>query len=124
MEAELVVPGGPQQLAADATFALILAEQGSDYPAQHPQVLRRGAVLEPAGVLPEDDIQHPVQPVLDPPVPAGGPAQLAGTAPAAADVMGHLEALLAPLPSGPENADNGLHVGPLLPGAQPPQVVQ
>src|SRR4051812_29198143 len=117
MEAELVVPGGPPQLAADAALALLLAEQGGDYPAQHPQVLRRRAVLEPASVLPEDDIQHPVQPVLDPPVPAGGAAQLPSTAPAAADVVGHLEALPAALPAGPEHADEGLHVGPLLPGA-------
>jgi hypothetical protein len=66
MGAEVIVPGGPPQLAADAALAPVLAEQGGGYPPQQTEVLRRRAVLEPAVVLPEDHVQHPVQAVLDP----------------------------------------------------------
>jgi hypothetical protein len=54
MEAEVIVPGRTPQLAADAALAPVLAEQGSRYPPQQPEVLRRRPVLEPAVVLPEE----------------------------------------------------------------------
>ena len=66
MEAEVIVPGSTPQLAADAALALVLAEQRGRYPPPQPQVRRRRAVLEPAVVLPEDHVQHPVQAVLHP----------------------------------------------------------
>src|SRR5262245_54708509 len=101
MEPELIVPGGPEQLAADTALAGVLAEQGRDHAPQHPQVLRSRAILETTVILPKDDIQHPVQTVLDPPVSPGGAAQLLRTAPAAADVVGDLEGFLAAFPGGP-----------------------
>ena len=98
MEAEVIVPGGPPQLAADAALALVLAEQGGGYPTQQTEVLRCCAVLEPTVVLPEDHVQHPVQTVLDAPVSPGGAAQLLRAAPAATDVMGDREGFLAAFP--------------------------
>src|SRR5262249_54224241 len=124
MEAEVIVPGGAKQLAADTALALILAKQGRDHASQQPQILRRRAVLQPAVVLPEDDVQHPVQPILDTPVPTAGAAQLRGAAPTAADVVRHLEGLLATLPSGANHPDERLQIHPVGPRAQPLQVIQ
>src|SRR5262245_35642833 len=123
MEAELIVPGGAEHLAADTALAVVLAQQGGYHATEHPQVLSRGPVLEPTVVLPENDIQHPVQSVFDAPVPPCGAAQLHGAAAPATDVMGHLEGLLVSFPPRAGHAEDGLHIRPLLPGAQPLQVV-
>src|SRR5438105_2178402 len=96
MESEVVVPGSPQQLAADAALAVVLPQQGGSHPAQLPHVLPGRAVLEPAVVFPEDHIQHPVQAVLNPPMSPRGAAQFLGTAPPAANVVGHLKGFLVP----------------------------
>src|SRR6266581_7460555 len=106
MASEVIVPGGPEQLAADTALALVLAEQGSDHTAKHSQVLRSLSVLEPTVVLPEDHIQHPVQPVLDAPVTAGSAAQFLRAAPTTADVIGNLETFLLALPPRPGHADD------------------
>src|SRR5262249_42976128 len=124
MEAEVVVPGGAELLAADAALAVVLAEQRSRHAAEHHQVLGGRPVLQAAVVLPDDDVEHPVQPVLHAPVPPRRAAQLRGAAAAAADVVGHLASLRAAPPPEPGNPDDGPHVGPVVPAAQPAQVVQ
>ena len=75
MQPELIVPGGAEYLAADAAFAAILPEQGGHHAPQHPQVLRRRPVFQPTVVLPENDIQHPVQTIFDVPMSPGASAQ-------------------------------------------------
>src|SRR5215470_9688226 len=124
MQAEVVVPGGAELLAADAALAVVLAEQRSRHAAEHRQVLGGGPVLEPAVVLAEDDVEHPVQPVLYPPVQPGSAAQLLGAASAAADVVGHLASLHAADPPEPRHPDDGPQVRPVVPPADPAQVVQ
>src|SRR5947209_3513955 len=103
MESKLVVPGDAEQLTADTGLAVILAEQGRNHAPEHPQVFRSRAILEPTVVLAEDHLQHPVQTVLDTPVPTGRTAQLLRAAPAAADGVRHLEGFLVALPSGPRH---------------------
>src|SRR5436309_10790765 len=102
MSAELIVPGGAEHLATDTAPTGVLAEQGRRHAPKHPQVFRRRAVLEPAVVLAEDHIQHPVQTVLDPPVSARGAAQFRRATVAAADGVGYLEGFLAPFSFGPK----------------------
>src|ERR1700677_242513 len=106
MESELIVPGGAEQLATDTALAVVLAEQGCHHASEHPQVLGRRAILEPTVVLPEDHIQHPVQTVLDTPMSARGVTQFRRAAPAATDVVGDLEGVLAPFLFGPRHADD------------------
>src|SRR4051794_38157626 len=76
MASEVIVPGGAASFAGDAALALVLAQQRGGHAAKQAQILGGGAVLEPAVVLPEDNVEHPVQPILDAPVAAGRPAQL------------------------------------------------
>src|SRR5262249_57531028 len=101
MEAEVIVPGGTELLATDAALALILAQQRGRHAAQHPQVLSSGPVLQPAVVLPEGHVQHPVQPVLYPPVQTCPASQLLRAAVPAADVVRHLARLLPTDPPEP-----------------------
>src|SRR2546423_2808617 len=103
MAPEFIVPGGAEQLATDTALAGVLAEQGRRHTPKHPQVFRRRTVLETAVVLPEDHIQHPVQTVLDTPVPSRGAAQFRRAAAAAAYVVGYLEGFLVPFPFGPKH---------------------
>src|SRR5262245_1802850 len=124
MEAESVIPAGAELLAADAALALVLAQQRGGHAAQHPQVLAGGPVLQPAVVLPEDHVQHPVQPVLHPPVIPRRRPQLRRAAAPAADVVRHLARLRAADPPEPRHPDDGPQVRPLVGGAQPAQVVQ
>src|SRR6266487_3055203 len=70
MKEGVVIPAGALPLALDAALALVLADQRQRDPPQPRQVLRRVARPRPASVLPEDDVQHPVQAVPDPPVAA------------------------------------------------------
>src|SRR5262245_5498648 len=121
MESELIVPGRPQQLAADTALTPLAAEQGRSDPTQQAQVLRGRAVLEPAVILPKDHVQHPVQAVLDAPVASRRAAQFLSAATPAADVMGHLEGFLAPFPRRPRYPHDGLHIDPLLTRTQPPR---
>ena len=81
MKEEVVIPAGALALALDAALALVLADQRQGDAAQPPQVIRRVARPRPALVLPEDNIQHPVQAVLDPPVPADRLGSRAGPRP-------------------------------------------
>src|SRR5262245_39235941 len=124
MEAEVIVPGGAELLAADATLAAVLAEQRDGDAAQRSQVLCGGAVLEPAVVFSEDDVEHPMQAVLDAPVQPGSAAQFKGAAFAAADVVGHLATLHAIDPPEACHPDDGPQVGPVVPAADPTEVVQ
>src|SRR3954447_26842801 len=123
MASELIVPGGAEQLTTDTALAGVLAEQGRRHTPKHPQVFRRRAVLETAVVFPEDHIQDPVQTVLDTPVPPRGAAQFRRAAAATANIVSYLEGLLIPFPFAPKHPDDGSQIHPVLPGAQPLQVV-
>ena len=122
MESELIVPGGAEQLAADAALAVVLAEQGHRHTPEQPQVFRRRALLQPTVVLPKDHVQNPVQTVLDTPMSPGSTAQFLRAAPAATDVVGDLEGLLAALPGGPSHPDDGLQIHPVRPRPDMPRV--
>src|ERR1700677_3734868 len=124
MEAEIIIPSRPEQLAAHTAFAAILADKGGDHTAEHAQVLPSRAVFQMAVVLPENYIQHPVQSVFDAPVSAGGAAKLRGRAAPAADIVGLLMGLLVTDPPRPRHADNRLQVHPLFTSTQSLQVVQ
>src|SRR5262245_57010805 len=112
MTAGVVATGGAAELVSDTALATILAAKARHHAPQQPQVLRRRAVLEPTGVFPEDDVQHPVQPILDPPVSPAGAAQFLGAAPATADVLSYLERFLPAFPLGPHHPGDGLQVHP------------
>src|SRR3982751_6539257 len=124
MEAEVIVPGGAELLAADAALAVVLTEQRSRHAAEHRQVLGGRPVLQAAVVLPEDDVEHPVQPVLYPPVQTRRATQLLGAAAPAADVVGHLASLLAAHRPDAGYAEEAPQVQQVAPATQPAEVVQ
>src|SRR4051812_25318086 len=71
-----VVPRGLLALASQAGLAGVIgAGEVEGDPAQAGQVARGPALADAAVVLAEDDVQDPVQAVLDPPVVPDGPAE-------------------------------------------------
>ncbi len=124
MSAEVVVPGGAAHLAADTAFAGVLTQQGHGHPAQQGQVLRRRAVLQPAVVLPEGHIQHPVQAVLDGPMHPHDSVEPVRAERRAEQVVAGLDGGLAPanLAAGGDLAE-GREAGPSMVLLQPGNIV-
>src|SRR5438270_8938225 len=118
MTTEVIIPGGPELLAADAALALLLTQQREGDAPQQPQVLPGRPVLEMVIVLAEQNVQHPVQTVLDAPVPPRCAAQLLRTAWATADGVRHVHAFLRTLPPDALHPNAGLQVHPLAPRTQ------
>src|SRR5205823_2276138 len=105
-------------------LAARLAEQGQDDLAEPGEVLRGMAVPRPAVVLPEDYVEDPMTAVLDPPVQPNPTGQHLTGGPAAADVVGHLRALLLPLPAPPHDPHDRCQPLPVVLAAQPVGLVQ
>lgn len=62
------------------SVARVLAQQGEREHAQGGVVLRRMIVVHAAIVVAEDDIQRPMQAILDAPVTAGGKTKASASA--------------------------------------------
>src|SRR3954462_1265963 len=124
MAPEVIIPGGTELLAADAALALLLTQQRDGDAAQHPQVLPGCPVLEVVVVLAEQNVQYPVQTVLDAPVPPRCAAQLLRTTWAAADVVRHVHTFHSTHPPDALHANDGLQVHPLASPAQPVQDIE
>ena len=71
----------------NAVGTRLLLQQRDRQPAQQRKVLRTMSEAEPAVILPEAHVQHPVQPVLDPPVAPHPAAVLGGRPGPTADVI-------------------------------------
>src|SRR5205814_1761937 len=64
----LNVPPGPLALDFQRPFGRVATQQGYGQPVQERDVLGSRPLIQPPGVLPKDDIQHPMQAVLNTPV--------------------------------------------------------
>src|SRR5204863_3846666 len=114
-------PARLQTLLFDAILErLILAEQRYDPTSQDRQVRRRVLRSRTTAVLREIHIQHPVQPILNPPVAQNRFGQYLGVRGQAADEVAHLRFLFAPLRPRPRYATDRAQVLPLVPMAQRP----
>jgi hypothetical protein len=72
------VPAGAHAAALQADGRLRLAQQVHGHVPDHGHVLGRVTGPEPGEVVPEHDVEHPVQPVLDAPVRPHGPGEGGG----------------------------------------------
>src|SRR5690242_21630340 len=87
----VVVPGC--HFAPTASAGLAMAVSGDEVEsdlAQEGEVAGGGAVAHPAVILAEGDVEHPVQGVLDAPVPADRPDQDGGIVAAAGEEVADL----------------------------------
>src|SRR3954447_25227677 len=76
MQDIVVIPSRGFALACDSCLdCFVLPQEGHRQAIEQRQVLDPGAVTLPHPVLIEGDIQHPMQPVLDPPVLPNGAGQ-------------------------------------------------
>src|ERR671921_2426578 len=112
----IVVPGRHFAPTASAGSAVAVAgdEVEGDL-AQEGEVAGGGAVAYPAVVLAEGDVEHPVQRVLDAPVPADGPDQDGGIVAAAGEEVADLGLDLAGAVDAADrlHRQHGAEIGPV-----------
>src|SRR5258708_40144524 len=114
MKEVVIVAAGAVAFALDGAFAVVLADERKGNATQPGQVLGRVPGASPTLVLPEDHVEHPVLPVLNAPVAADGARQPLYARLAAADVVGHLVALLAVHDPHPAHRDHHVQPRPLV----------
>src|SRR5690349_3097487 len=81
------VPAGALAAVLEADGRRRLAQQVHRHASGHGHVGERVAGPEPGEVIAKDDVQVPVRPVLDPPVPADGAGEGGGVEPGGAQIL-------------------------------------
>src|SRR4051812_34130248 len=123
LEHVIVVPGCHFALTASAgSVTAVSADEVEGDFAQEGEVAGGGAVAHPAVILTEGDVEHPVQGILDAPVPADGWGQDGGIVAAAGEEIAGLSLDLAGTVDAADRLDrqHGAEIGPATQGLEFP----